>query len=50
MHTAKKEKETKKIKTRYGMLALAATIQPPPRQHQNSRLSKSDASKKGNSA
>jgi hypothetical protein len=40
------KKETKK-KTRYGFPALAATIHPPPRQHLNSRLSKSDASKKG---
>jgi hypothetical protein len=44
MHPVKK---LKKEKTRYGIPALAATIHPPPRQHLNSRLSKSDASKKG---
>jgi hypothetical protein len=47
MDPAKKEKETKKRKDRYSILALAATIHPPPRQHLNSRLSKSDAFKKG---
>jgi hypothetical protein len=40
------KKETKKKKTRYGIPTLAATIHPPPRQHLNSKLSKSDASKK----
>jgi hypothetical protein len=29
MDITKKEKETKKKKTRYGILALAATIHPP---------------------
>jgi hypothetical protein len=49
MHLAKKKRKKKlrKEKTRYGILALAAIIYPPPRQHLNSRLSKSDASKKG---
>jgi hypothetical protein len=48
MRSAKKrKKKLRKEKTRYGILALAATIHPPPRQHLNSRLSKSDASKKG---
>jgi hypothetical protein len=47
MDPAKKEKETKKRKKkRYSILVLAATIHPPPRQHLNSRLSKSDAFKK----
>jgi hypothetical protein len=45
MHTVKnKKKKTKKIKG--SRLALAATIYLPPRQHLNSRLSKSDAFKK----
>jgi hypothetical protein len=48
MHPAKKEKkELRKEKTRYVIPALAATIHPPPKQHLNSRLSKSDASKNG---
>jgi hypothetical protein len=47
MHPAKKrKKKLRKEKTRYGILALAATIHPPPKQHLNSRLSKSDVSKK----
>jgi hypothetical protein len=46
MHT-KKKKKLRKEKTRYGIPALAATIHPPPRKHLNSRLSKSDAFKKG---
>jgi hypothetical protein len=49
MHTAKK-KELHKKKSRYGISTLATTLHPPPRQHLNSRLSKSDASKKENSA
>jgi hypothetical protein len=48
MHTAKKaKKKLRKQKTRYGILALAATTHPPPRQHMNSKLLKSDTSKKG---
>jgi hypothetical protein len=48
MHPTKKEKKKlRKEKTRYGILALAATIHPPQKQHLSSRLSKSDASKKG---
>jgi hypothetical protein len=48
MHTAKKaKKKLRKQKTRYGIPALAAIIHPPPRQHLNSKLSKSDTSKKG---
>jgi hypothetical protein len=48
MHTAKNEKKRKlrKEKSRHGTPALAATAEPPPRQHLNSSLSKSDASKK----
>jgi hypothetical protein len=47
MQPAKKNKtKLRKEKTRYGILALAATIHPPPRQYLNSRLSKSDTSKK----
>jgi hypothetical protein len=45
MHPAKK-RQKKLRKKRRDILALAATIHPPPRQHLNSRLSKSDASKK----
>jgi hypothetical protein len=49
MHPAKKGKKKKlrKEKTRYGIPALAAIIHPPPKQHVNSRLFKSDAFKKG---
>jgi hypothetical protein len=36
-----------KKKSRYGSPALAATVPPPSRQHLNSRLPKSDSSKKG---
>jgi hypothetical protein len=34
-------------KSRYGVPHLAATIYLPPRQHLNSRLSKSDALQEG---
>jgi hypothetical protein len=47
MHTTKKRKKKLRKKIRYSVLALATTIHPPPRQHLNSRLSKSDTSKKG---
>jgi hypothetical protein len=40
------KKKINKKKTRHGILALAATIQPPPRQHLNFMLSKSNAFKK----
>jgi hypothetical protein len=43
----KKKKKLRKEKTRHSILVLAATIHPPPRQHLNSRLFKSDAFKKG---
>jgi hypothetical protein len=47
MHPARKrKKKLRKEKTCYGIPALVATIHPPPRQHLNSRLSRSDASKK----
>jgi hypothetical protein len=38
--------KNKQKKNCHGIRALAATIQPPPRQHLNFRLSKSNASKK----
>jgi hypothetical protein len=48
MHTFKKEKRKlrKTKRSSYGIPALTTTIQPPPRQHLNSRLFKSDAFKK----
>jgi hypothetical protein len=39
------KKNSKKTKSRYGILALTAIIHPPPRQHLNFMLFKSDISK-----
>jgi hypothetical protein len=48
MHTAKQRgRKLRNKKPRYGISALAATRHPPPRHHLYSKLSKSDASKKG---
>jgi hypothetical protein len=46
-HIQKRKKKLRKEKFRYGIPALAATIQPSPGKHLNSSLSKGDASKKG---
>jgi hypothetical protein len=46
-HNQKRKKKLRKQKTRYDIPSLAAIIHPPPRQHLNSRISKSVASKKG---
>jgi hypothetical protein len=45
-HIQQKIKKTKKKKTCYSVPVLAAKVQPPPIQLVNSRLFKSDASKK----
>jgi uracil-DNA glycosylase len=42
----KGKKKLRNKKTRYGIVALVATIHPSARQHLNSRLFKRDASKK----
>jgi hypothetical protein len=46
MHIAKKEEELHKINSRYSDLFLVVAVQTPPRKHQNSIFSNSDASKK----
>jgi hypothetical protein len=45
-HSQKKKENYIKEKSRYDIPVLATMVQPPTRQHLNSRHSKSDASKK----
>jgi hypothetical protein len=46
-HNQKREKKTKKQKSRYSISGLTTAIHPPPRQHLKYRLSKNGASRKG---